>query len=161
MYKAASGKAVSQLTSDWSWAHLNIRPSLWLEVGPLWKTSGILQYKILTGGLFFYLLRWALNLWPSSPPFRQKSWSWYKVATLVKNNRNRAQDPGFNTQKKKEEYRLRTSSILTWLINDTTGWSIETITCIEKQLYKNWFKSLYWEVWLFIITLLWARIIGH
>ena len=50
VYKAASGKAVNQLASDWSWAHLNIRPALWLEVGPLWKARGILQYKILPRG---------------------------------------------------------------------------------------------------------------
>ena len=49
VYKAASGKAVNQMASDWSWSHLNIRPALWLEVGPLWKTRGILQYKILPG----------------------------------------------------------------------------------------------------------------
>ena len=35
VYKAASGKAVNQLAS---------------EVGPLWKTRGILQYKIILGG---------------------------------------------------------------------------------------------------------------
>ena len=28
VYKVASGKAVNQLSSDWSWAHLNIRPAL-------------------------------------------------------------------------------------------------------------------------------------
>ena len=50
VYKAASGKAVNRLASDWSWSHLNIGPALWLEVVPLWKTRGILQYKILPGG---------------------------------------------------------------------------------------------------------------
>ena len=47
---AKSRTAVNQLASDWSWAHLNIGPALWLEVGPLWKTRGILQYKILPEG---------------------------------------------------------------------------------------------------------------
>ena len=28
VYKAASDKAVNQLASDWSWAHLNIEPAL-------------------------------------------------------------------------------------------------------------------------------------
>ena len=28
VYKAASGKAVSQMASDWSWSHLNIGPAL-------------------------------------------------------------------------------------------------------------------------------------
>ena len=50
VYKAASGKAVNRMASDWRWAHLNIRPALWLEVSPLWKTRVILQYKILPGG---------------------------------------------------------------------------------------------------------------
>ena len=42
--------AVNQLAPDWSWSHLNIGPALWLEVVPLRKTRGILQYKILPGG---------------------------------------------------------------------------------------------------------------
>ena len=28
VYKVASGKAVNQLASDWSWAHINIGPAL-------------------------------------------------------------------------------------------------------------------------------------
>jgi len=28
VYKAASGKAVNQMASDWSWSHLNIGPAL-------------------------------------------------------------------------------------------------------------------------------------
>ena len=28
VYKAASGKAVNRLASDWSWSHLNIGPAL-------------------------------------------------------------------------------------------------------------------------------------
>jgi hypothetical protein len=47
---AKSRTAVNKLTSDWSWAHLNMGPALWLEVGPLWKRRGILQDKILPGG---------------------------------------------------------------------------------------------------------------
>ena len=40
-----------KLTGLWlELAHLNIGPALWLKVGPLWKTRGILQYKILPGG---------------------------------------------------------------------------------------------------------------
>ena len=28
VYKAASGKAIKELASDWSWSHLNIGPAL-------------------------------------------------------------------------------------------------------------------------------------
>ena len=28
VYKVASGKAVNQMASDWSWSHLNIGPAL-------------------------------------------------------------------------------------------------------------------------------------
>ena len=59
MYKAASVKAVNRLASDWSWSHLNIGPALWLEVGPLWKTGRILQYKILPG--FYFRMKQMCN----------------------------------------------------------------------------------------------------
>ena len=48
----------NQLASDWSWSHLNIGPALWLEVGPLWKTRGTLQYKIIPGCIPY---GWLLN----------------------------------------------------------------------------------------------------
>ena len=59
VYKAAPGKeqnSCKPTASDWSWVLLNIRPALRLEVGPLRKTRGILQYKILPGGSPFTLL---------------------------------------------------------------------------------------------------------
>ena len=49
VYKAASGKAVNQMASDWSWSHLNIGPALWLEVVPLWKTRGNLTVQNPSG----------------------------------------------------------------------------------------------------------------
>ena len=71
VYKAVAGKAANRLSSDWSWSHLNMGPALWLEVGPLWKTRGILQYKILPGGSSLPDVTWIyLNL----PEFIWISW---------------------------------------------------------------------------------------